>query len=302
MRNWLTGAAIVLLALAWTGHGALYAAEKNQRPAHKGDAWLGLYLGDVEESSSWDDAEGAVVREVVQGGPADKAGFHEGDVIIKLQDRTVRDADDITRDIRKMSPGDEVVLLVVRDGKKLTLKTRLAEREKPVGIRSPQRELPERAREVQPLSNFFVRQSRRMGVQLQELDSDLADYFKVKVGEGVLVTHVDDESAAEAAGLKSGDVLVAVNDQIVNRITEVTKAIQESESDTLQVAYVRKGERTTTTVLLPERNPLNLQFRFKGEGWPFSVETMEGLRKDLDALRDELNDLKIQLNIDVEKN
>ncbi|HOT98321.1 MAG TPA: PDZ domain-containing protein [bacterium] len=302
MKNWFIGAGIVLFAFALLGNGALRAAGVDSRQAHKGDAWLGLYLADVEETSNWDDAEGAVVREVVKGGPADKAGLREGDVIIKLRDRTVRDADDVTRDIRKMAPGDEVALLVLRNGRKLNLKVKLEEREKPMGIRPPQRDQQrEHPRELQPLRNFFMRQNRRMGVQLQEMDPDLADYFMVKEGEGVLVTHVDAESAAEQAGLKSGDVLMAVNDQAVHKIEEVTKAVQESDSDTLQIAYVRKGRRDSTTVVLSERKPLNLQLRFNGDSWPFSGETMEELRKDLEELRDELNDLKIHMNIDVEK-
>ncbi|HNW59380.1 MAG TPA: PDZ domain-containing protein [bacterium] len=293
---------IVLFILAFLSTALLGAQEAESRAVHKGGAWLGLYLGDTENDNNWEDTEGAVVREVVKDGPADQAGVKEGDVIIKLQDRTVRDADDITRDIRKMSPGDEATLLVLRDGKKITLKAKLQERHKPIGIKTPQPERRlERTREVQPFGNFFMRANRRMGVQLQELDADLAEYFKVKEGEGVLVTSVAEESAAAAAGLKAGDVLMTVDDQPVHRISEVTSAVQENESDTLKVSYMRKGDWASTTVLLPERKPLNLQLRLNGDAWPFSGETMEELRHDLDELRDELNDLKIKLDINVDK-
>jgi serine protease Do len=302
MKNWYVRAGIALFMMVFMAGSALFAQETDSRVIVSGGAWLGVYLDDAGAENSWDDAEGAVIQEVVKDGPADKAGLREGDVIIKLQDRTVRDADDVTRDIRKMKPGDKVQIQVLRDGKKITLAAELQEREKTIGIKAPAREKRlERLKELKPLPGFWLQSNRRLGVGLQEMDSDLAGYFEVTEGEGVLVTDVEKGNVAEKAGLKSGDVITAVNGKAVTEIGDVTSALEEGESDEYQITFMRKGRKEEITVKLPEREPLNLHLRLNGDDWPFSRETMKDLREDLEKLRDELDELKIKLEIEVDK-
>ena len=307
MRRWYEQAGIALLAGILLAAGGVTAQQIETRTVVTGGAWLGVYLGDAGEESGWDENEGAIVREVVKDGPADKAGLRENDIIIKLQDRTVRDADDVTRDIRKLKPGDEVKLLVLRDKKKLTLTAKLQERKRvreeslPPAVDEEAKKEFERQRDLRPLQGLWMQKNRRMGVQLQELDSDLAEYFQTGEGVGVLVTGVEKESPAAAAGLKSGDVITAVNGKKVRKAGDVVKALEENESGEQEVAFLRKGSTRSVIVKLPERPERNFRIQLEGSGWPFSRETMEELREDLEELRQELDQLKIKLNIQVDE-
>ena len=301
-RAWIALFAGVLLAA-----GAVTAQQIETRTVVTRGAWLGVYLGDAGAESGWDDSEGAIVREVVKDGPADKAGLRENDIIIKLQNRTVRDADDVTRDIRKMKPGDEVKLIVLRDKKKVTLTAKLQERKRaaertlPADVNEKTKKEFERQRDLRPLQGLWMQKNRRMGVQLQELDRDLAGYFQIEEGEGVLVIGVDKESPAAEAGLRSGDVITAVNGKKVHKAREVAKALEENESGEQEVVFVRKGTFQSVTVKLPERPERNFRIQLEGSGWPFSREMMEELREDLEELRYEFDQLKIKLDIQVDE-
>ena len=305
MHTWYRPAPLVLFVLALLLGSVLAAQEIEATVVIKNNAWLGVYLGDAEQVHGWNQMEGAVVQEVVKDGPADKAGLRAGDTIIKLQDRTIRDADDVTRDIHKMKPGDVVEIQVLREGKKTTLKAKLQEREvKREMAMSPERKERERrierVKEQKSLPGFWGQPGRRMGVQLQEMDADLAEYFEVKEGEGVLVSAVEEQSAAETAGLKSGDVLVAINDMQVNNLEDVREALGKAESNEHKITYKRKGQTENATVILEKGEVRNFQFRFGGDEWPFSGETLRDLREDLEELKEELEELKIKLDIEVE--
>ncbi len=295
--DWHSAAICCLVLLA---AGALMAQEVETRVIVKGGAWLGVYLADADEESGWEEKDGAVVKDVVKDGPADKAGVREGDIIVKLQDRTVRDANDVTRDVRKMKPGDEVQILVLRDGKKVNLKANLAERKASSEPAGPI-DAYKRSARAEALQGYFGLSKSRLGVQVQEMDADLAGYFQVKEGGGVLVTEVEKESPAAAAGLKSGDVITAVNGKPVAEATDLVRAMDKSKSSEQEITYLRQGRTEKVMVKTARPESRVMQFRFNGDDWPFSKETMDELRKDLEQLKEEMKELKIKLDIEIKQ-
>ena len=88
----------------------------------------------------------------------------------------------------------------------------------------------------------------RLGVSIQGMTSQLAEYFGAK--EGVLVTTVREDSAAENAGLRAGDVITAVNGQPVTSPADLTRAIREAK-ETAKVSYVRDKKTAEVEVSLP---------------------------------------------------
>ncbi len=78
-------------------------------------------LGVTASSVSNDLAQGAQVRNVTAGGPADKAGIKENDVVVKVGDRTVADADEFVVAVRQLAIGKDAPIEVIRDGRKVTL-------------------------------------------------------------------------------------------------------------------------------------------------------------------------------------
>jgi len=93
-----------------------------------------------------------------------------------------------------------------------------------------------------------------LGVGIQDLTEDLADQFDVKGKSGVLVSQVYEDSPADKAGLKAGDIIVAVNGKQVDEIRDVTAKIAAiPPGSSAKIEAIREGERKTFEVTLGER-------------------------------------------------
>jgi membrane-associated protease RseP (regulator of RpoE activity) len=78
-----------------------------------------------------------------------------------------------------------------------------------------------------------------LGIHLLELNPDLASYFAVNAGDGVLVMGVEKDTPAEKAGVKSGDVIVQMGDKAVQNAADIHGAL----------AGLKKGDKVTLTVM-----------------------------------------------------
>ena len=218
----------------------------------KGDEtypWLGVRLWSLDRETREElgikERRGAVVEEVIEGSPAEEAGILEDDVIISISDRKVRDADDVVRLIEKNEPGDEVNVKIVRKDEHKDIKVTLGERpekaEKALYFAGPDKHF----------SVYIDGDGASLGVQLQDLNSALAEYFSAKEHEGVLITEVYEESAAEEAGLRPGDIILAIGEEDVSEVEDVMDILVEQEKgDEIEVSYLRKGKKDKATVKL----------------------------------------------------
>ncbi|MBC7186400.1 MAG: PDZ domain-containing protein [Calditrichaeota bacterium] len=248
MKRWLWLAiALVALMLAQVA-----AAEKVVVVKTKGErrAWLGVYLQELDKERRKElgvkEDKGAVVVEVVANSPAEKAGLQEDDVIVRLDGREVKEPDDLIDAVRAKKPGDKVKLEYVREGTRREVEVTLG--------RAPR--VTERVviPPLPPMERLVWDGGAWLGVELQELNASLAEYFAVKEDEGVLITEVEEKSPAAKAGLLPGDVIVSMDGQPVQDVEDVLDAVVDKEQgDSLVVGYVRKGTRAETTVRLGKR-------------------------------------------------
>jgi hypothetical protein len=91
----------------------------------------------------------------------------------------------------------------------------------------------------------------RLGVTVDSVGKQLAEYFGVKQGAGVLVTSVGKGSAAESAGIKAGDVIVKVDDESVQDAGDLHTAMRERHGKALTLTIVRERRETTIKVPAP---------------------------------------------------
>lgn len=95
--------------------------------------YLGVMLQGISSSMAkalqLDDDEGVMINKVVEDGPADKAGLEDGDVILKFDGRDIEESSDLSKAVRKSSPGDEVVLEILRNGKRVKKTVEMGEAE-----------------------------------------------------------------------------------------------------------------------------------------------------------------------------
>ena len=190
-------------------------------------------------------SHGVRVTAVVEKSAAEKAGIQEGDIIQYFNDEKIRVPSDLVEEVRAVQPDKQVKVRLVRDGKKMELRVRLGEHRPKDFWFSP------KVRKAKPF--VWMGRGGYLGVSLQALDEDLASYFGVEPDSGALVLSVEKETPAAEAGIKSGDVIVRINDEPVSDPADVSKAISEKKKgDKVELNLIRHGKKKTVTAELDE--------------------------------------------------
>jgi len=154
-----------------------------------------------------------------------------------------------------------------------------------------------------------VRSRGRLGVRVDDLDKDMADALGVTAGKGALIREVIEDTPAQKAGLRAGDVIVKVGTTTVDDAADLTRALRDQDDGKVSVDVVRKGARRTVSVDLPTRDevrsraPRAYSFRIPEPGsgsWGYSKSKdsadSEALRREIEDLRKEIQDLRDQMN------
>jgi len=171
---------------------------------------LGVYPSNLNsekaEAFGYDSTDGALVEQVVEGSPADKAGLRHGDIIFKVNDETVASAPKLRLTISRMAPGTEVDLHVFRDGKRKVI---------PVTLGSVSGEMAQTERGGGP--------SALEGVVLGKPTSEARERFSIPSElEGALVERVASDSPYRRA-LTPGMLIMEVNGKRVKSPEDVAQ-------------------------------------------------------------------------------
>jgi len=228
------------------------------------NAWLGVHLAEVTKDKMAElklkEEYGALVTEVEPDSPAAKAGLQKNDVILEYQGERVESAAKLGRLVRETPEGRTVRLVVSRDGRPQTLTATLERRQiLRREIRIPEIRIPDIHVEV-----FGARP--RLGVSAEELTPQLAEYFGVKQGKGVLVKEVTAGSPAEKAGVKAGDVIVRADGEAVATVSDLRQALRGKKGgEKVTLTLIRQKAETSVQVQLEEtqRPPRELTTDFQ---------------------------------------
>ena len=181
--------------------------------------------------------EGALVSEVVPGGPAAKAGLQDGDVIKELDGKAVTDARHLKLTVATIAPGASVPAEVLRDGKTIKIDLKVGERpgERTLAGGDGERDAVSPEDDTGTLN----------GVGVGDLDAQARREFDVPARvRGALVTSVEPASAAATAGLQPGDVIQEINHQPVKNAADAVKLTEKTESKkTLVRVWSQGGSR-----------------------------------------------------------
>ena len=197
---------------------------------------------------------GAIVNDVIRRSPAYKAGIEEDDVIIAIDGSKVRDSYDLSELLEEFDAGEEVMILVMRDGDQQEISVALGERSDFFGIVAPRAPRAPRAPKA-PQAYWFSDNHAYMGVSMMDLTRQLGEYFGVDKARGALITEVERSSPAEEAGLQAGDVIVRLDDERVFDYEDVREIVSDSDpGDKLAVVVVRDKSEVSLEVTLDERD------------------------------------------------
>jgi serine protease Do len=192
---------------------------------------------DVAESIGLGKPLGALVRSVESGGPADKAGIEAGDIITKVDARTVEKSGDLPRLIAGVKPGTKTVVQVFRRGGYRDITVTVAEFE-------PERATRVAEREVKPPSA-----ATSLGLTVTDLTEAQKKELKVKGG-----VHVDSvEGAAARAGVREDDVLLAIDNTEITNTKQFDAVAAKLDKSKVTTLLVRRGDVVNFLIIRPSR-------------------------------------------------
>ncbi|MBN1803698.1 MAG: PDZ domain-containing protein [Sedimentisphaerales bacterium] len=259
-KNWLIVITIISLTLNIVAAFFLYQGSKIIVDSHEknlikaepldydtfkeqwGNAWLGLEVSEVTPEIAaairLNQVQGALVKSVAPGSPADKANIAPGDVIVSFNGRKIRTAQQLQGDLLGSEIGGEVYMCVVKGDYTITVYA--------VPI--------ERPSYLQPVTKALP----WLGAEVSEVlfGSDQAQKLE-EVGKagGILVEEVVRNSPAEKAGLQADDIIMSFNSRKTRTLREFLSDLAGSEpGDEIPMCIIRDDIRKTIYVTL-EENP-----------------------------------------------
>lgn len=180
--------------------------------------WLGVQIQGLDEdlaaSVGLDRARGAIVNQVLEGAPAERAGFEQGDVVLELNGEEIEDNRDLTRRVGALRPGEEAAFLILRDGREVTLNATLDLREDLVAAADTDEDSAEKPGMAQA-SDVLP------GLSIVPADT----------GEGVAIVAVEANSEAAEKGLRVGTIVISVSSEPVSTPDEVADQIDAARGE-----------------------------------------------------------------------
>jgi len=205
-------------------------------------AWLGVSFQPMDnalaESFGLDRARGALVNQVIDNSPAQKAGVQNGDVIVEFDGRPVEESNELPMMVASTPVGKEVVLKLIRNKTPLTVKVKLAAQAQA----DARGGVPEDRNEQRGARGQL--QVTILGMELGDVTADIAHSLGVEPGHGVVVKSVKPFSPAAVVGLARGDLILTMNNQRVDQATDLAGRIAKLPAGSRVLLYVQRGENT----------------------------------------------------------
>ncbi len=192
--------------------------------------WLGVQIQnltpDLAASLGAGSEKGAIVANVIENSPAEKAGFRQGDVILSLNGTQIDDNRDLTRKVASLLAGDRAQFVVLREGSRQNVTALIAKRDE-AQIASAQPNANQgkgggqRAPQPTPTTT--------LGMQMSAITQDTRDQYDIDMAvTGVVITNVDPNSEAAEKGFRPGDVIVSVGNKNVRAPEDIQQGITDA--------------------------------------------------------------------------
>jgi len=213
-------------------------APQLQTKGHVTRGLLGVSIQDVTpelaKTFGLKESKGALVAQVTPGGPADKAGIEQGDVIIQFDGKPVADSKELPRLVAATPVGKTVTVKVSRDGKEVDRSTTVGEMEE-----------QGTAKAMTPPTDTTL------GITVQNITPQVAREFGVKGSAGVVVTRVEPGSAAADAMLRTGDVIREINRKPVTNVADFNRKIEQAKGQESILFLIQRGQNSLFAAVTP---------------------------------------------------
>lgn len=240
-----------------------------------GGGFLGVYGEDITSENAGryrlNQPRGVGITQVVKDSPAEKAGLKKDDVILRLDGENVTSVRKLNRLVSEIAPDHSVRITISRNGAEQEVTATMGRRKNQSFARDlfsqqprvfkwegPGNKLFGDLNDLNKLHDFHLNNnndlmftlsnSRRMGVSTVALTKQLADYFGIADGRGVLVTNVSEDGPAAKAGLKAGDVITEVDGEAIDSPGDISRVINRKKEGEVSLTVIRNKSRQTFRV------------------------------------------------------
>ena len=195
--------------------------------------YLGIYMQNINQNiaNAYDleATQGVIITDVVDDAPAAKAGLKSDDIIVKVNDTEIKNANQLASLVANNSPGTEIDIQVLRDGNKKTITVELGE--------MPQDQQTASA-------GGSVDTQDKVGFSVETLSDNMAEDLGLDPSiEGVVVQSINQQSEAYRAGLREGDVIVEANRGQVTNAQQFGQFARQLEQGNAVVLRVIRDQR-----------------------------------------------------------
>lgn len=172
--------------------------------------WLGLSAQDMTAETAKSIAvefrRGALIGDVVKGGPAERAGIKKNDIVVAFQGKDITNAAMLRNEISLSPIGKEVRMVVLRAGKRQEIIVRIGN-----------------PKDAASLLSMSVRE--RLGADMRSLTQKEAEKYRLNVNEGVIITSIDQKGPLGKVGFEVGDIILEINSQSVGGIDSFSQMV-----------------------------------------------------------------------------
>jgi serine protease Do len=194
--------------------------------------WLGVLIqpvdDDIAAAMKLESAAGALVADVIQGSPADKAGIKRGDVITKYDGQAILENSELPLLVAQTPLGNKVDLDVVRAGSSKTFKVLIEELK--------DEKISEEIIDA-PIEDKF-------GLTTQDITPEISRSLRLNSTEGVIVSDVQVDSIAAEAGIRKGDVIIEVNSKQVMSAADFKLKTSTVKANVPLLLLIKRAEGT----------------------------------------------------------
>ena len=203
--------------------------------------WLGVVIQEVNkdlaESFGLERPAGALVAQVMDGGPAARSGLRVGDVILSLNGKPIVMSADLPHLVGALKPGSKARMEVVRDGDRKMLDVEIGA-------------MPEEGEPVAASAGGQERSDNRLGVKVTELTAEQKK--SLDLPGGVVITEILNGPAA-MIGLRPGDVITHLNNQAINSAATFSRVAEQlPKNRSVSMRVLRQGRASFITFKLAE--------------------------------------------------
>ncbi len=190
--------------------------------------WLGVMIQNLDEdmakSFGHKDTNGALVGDVTRGGPADRGGLQQGDIIIGYNGTDVENVTQLRKLVAETKPGETATLKVFRNKNIDVVKIKIVEQES----------------NDQPAEDNDTETD--LGLTLRDITPEIAQQLNTKLNKGAVVVNVDPGSQAFRSGIQPGDIILQLNNKEIDSAKELESELRKISRDNGFRLTVQSGE------------------------------------------------------------